>query len=166
MKVELKNVKYSPSLSEETNAFTADVLVDGVKCGYAKNNGHGGDTNVQPYPEKRSLFFQCEGWLKGQPQINIGSENDPYMVDCDMESMVDMLFEQWLKEGDKKKREKKMETCLMWGVPNGDRYTYVNFKTKLSLIPHNVLQDKITFYKRSFKEGEQFLNTNLEGYDL
>jgi len=39
MKVELKNVKFSEHMSEETNAFTADVYVDGKKCGYAKNDG-------------------------------------------------------------------------------------------------------------------------------
>lgn len=47
MKVELKKFAYFASGSEETNAFTADVYVDGRKTYYASNDGHGGMTNVQ-----------------------------------------------------------------------------------------------------------------------
>ena len=45
MKIEIKNIKHSPSLSEETNAFTADIYVNGVKAGSAMNRGHGGCTD-------------------------------------------------------------------------------------------------------------------------
>ena len=93
-------------------------------------------------------------------------EEKPFMVKSNMENVVDQLFEQWLKDRDKKKMEKKMETSLMWGIPNGTRYTILNFKVQLAQIPHNVLQNHINHYKKDFKEGEKFLNTNLVGYDL
>ena len=167
MKVELKNVHFSESLSEETNAFTANVYVNGKKCGYAKNDGCGGCTDIRQLGGVNSkLFVECVNYLKTQPQINIGSEKEPYMVDCDMETMVDHLFELWLKDRDMKKLEKNMKNCLMWGVPYDVTYHYVKFKVKLSDIPHDILQNKINHYKKDFKDGEVFLNTNLVGFDL
>jgi len=46
LKIELKKIKHSPSLSEETNAYTADIYVDGKSIAYVKNSGHGGSTDV------------------------------------------------------------------------------------------------------------------------
>lgn len=42
MKVELKNVKYIASMSEETHCFTATIYIDGVKAGEVSNRGQGG----------------------------------------------------------------------------------------------------------------------------
>lgn len=44
MKIELKNFQFFERMSEETNAFVADVYVNGVKVAYAKNDGRGGET--------------------------------------------------------------------------------------------------------------------------
>lgn len=165
MKIELKGVKFYEKMSEETNAFFADVYVDGKKCGFAKNDGRGGNTFVSPYGGvNRDLFVECENWLKTQPQINIGSEEKPYMIDSDMESMVDHLFENWLKERDQKKLEKKMETCLIWGTPN--RYSFINFKSPINNVDKMILQRYIDKYRPTLKEGEKFLNTNLVGVKL
>lgn len=168
MKVELKNVKFSEHLSEETNAFTADIYVDGKKAGYCRNDGWGGSTDVRAFgePSLFAIIKKCEEYLSTQPEINIGTEADPFMVKSNLENVVDQLFEKWLTNKENKRLEKKMETSLLWGIPKGSQYTTVNFKVKLTQIPHNVLQDKITFYKGLFKEGEQFLNTNLIGFDL
>ena len=167
MNVTLKNVKFSEHMSEETNAFTADVYVDGVRCGFAKNDGHGGNTNVHPYSFQQSeLFYKSETFLKTLPEINIGTEDEPYMIDSNMESVVDNLFEQWLKEKETKKFEKKMIDRIMWGIPHGYSYSEVKFKRPLSEIPKQVLQTYLNQYKGRFKEGEKFLNTNLVGFEL
>lgn len=42
MKIALKKISHNSSLSEETNAFTADLYVDGKKIGVVRNQGHGG----------------------------------------------------------------------------------------------------------------------------
>ena len=49
MDIQLKSIKFSEHLSEETNAFTANLYVDGKKIGYCRNDGRGGNTLVQPY---------------------------------------------------------------------------------------------------------------------
>lgn len=48
--VELRRLIYSDRLSEETLCFTADVYVSGVKVGFAKNDGRGGNTHVHVTP--------------------------------------------------------------------------------------------------------------------
>lgn len=162
MKIELKGVKFYEKMSEETNAFFADVYVDGKKCGFAKNDGRGGCTFVSPYGGKTlDLFTNSEKWLEEQPEINIGTEDNPFMVKSNMENVVDQLFEQWLKDRDQKKLEKKMETCLIWGTPN--RYSFINFKSPINNVEKMILQRYIDKYKPTLKEGEKFLNTNLDG---
>lgn len=46
MKVELKKLGIYERLSDETTAFAADLWIDGVKVGHAKNDGQGGMTIV------------------------------------------------------------------------------------------------------------------------
>lgn len=48
MKITIANLKHSPSLSQETHAFTATVLVDGVRAFHASNHGHGGPDFYDP----------------------------------------------------------------------------------------------------------------------
>jgi len=166
MKIELKNVQFSERMSEETNSFVADIYVDGKKCGYCKNSGQGGCTEYHSYPENRDLFNKTEKWLLNQPDINIGSVTDPYMVTCNMESKVDQLFENWLNKKSEDRRKKKMLNHIMWGVPNGSSYTYVKLPKPIKDIPHIVLQSYLNKLKGDFKEGQVFLNTNLGGFDL
>jgi hypothetical protein len=42
MKLELKNIKYYASMSEETNCYEAILYVDGKRLGRVHNDGHGG----------------------------------------------------------------------------------------------------------------------------
>lgn len=48
MKITIANLKHSESLSEETNAYTATVLVDGVRAFHASNHGTGGPDLYHP----------------------------------------------------------------------------------------------------------------------
>ena len=61
MNIKLKNVKHAPSLSEETEAFTASLYINGKHAGYAKNAGHGGSTDYYPKDSKgKELIKQAE----------------------------------------------------------------------------------------------------------
>jgi hypothetical protein len=162
MKVTLKSVKFFERMSEETNAFTADVFVNGKKCGYAKNNGHGGNTDVSAYPEQRVLFNEGEDFLTKQPQLNIGSETNPFMIDCDMESTVDNLFEKWLETREEKKMIKNYEKGLVLERPNG--YGIVTWRgfTVKGLLEHEKGQEMLKkAIIRLKSEGEVILNTNI-----
>lgn len=67
MKIELRNFKHYPKLSEETNAFTADIYIDGKHAGFVKNEGRGGDSFPQ-VPDK-ALREQMNAWICSQPAV-------------------------------------------------------------------------------------------------
>lgn len=65
MKVELKNVKIHPDISEETNCFSATIYVDDKKVGEVKNDGQGG---CHSYHWNDIIAErQLEAWAKTQP---------------------------------------------------------------------------------------------------
>jgi hypothetical protein len=49
MKIELRNVKHSAALSEETAHFLAEIWIDGEEAGTARNQGTGGATRILPH---------------------------------------------------------------------------------------------------------------------
>ena len=102
MKIELRNVRHSATLSQETNAFTATIHVDGAKAGHAENHGHGGPTSVSP----RELERKITAWAKTLPHANIyeGTEEEPVMREQDAESIIDRLLTDHLIAGDVRKR--------------------------------------------------------------
>ena len=64
MKLEIKNFKFYEEMSEETNAFTGTLHVNGKKVADLKNDGHGGMTDVRAYPEHRETVRQAEEFAK------------------------------------------------------------------------------------------------------
>ncbi len=144
MKIELKNVKFSEAMSEETNAFTADIYADGKKIGYAKNQGHGGSTdyhheydeNIEKNKANRKALEKAEDYCAKLPQIDYGT----FKIDSNLENQIDLLFEAWLSNKDKKKTEKKLaadcEKGLCYGTP--ENYSLISWKghTMKSILQH------------------------------
>lgn len=61
----IANLKHMPSLSEETNAYTATVLVDGVRAFDASNHGQGGCDfyhRIKGYEGPDA--YEIDAWLK------------------------------------------------------------------------------------------------------
>lgn len=68
MNIELKNLKYFASGSEETNAFTATVYIDGERTFVASNSGKGECCRFEPVKGKSySDIHQVESWINTQP---------------------------------------------------------------------------------------------------
>ena len=95
MKIELKNVKISESLSEETTAFTADIFVNGKKAGYARNDGRGGCTNYQPFQETRELLNEAEKFTLTLPKIKYDFNGKTFEMDSNLENVIDNLLEKF-----------------------------------------------------------------------
>jgi len=153
MKIELKSIKFSEAMSEETNAFTANLYINGKRVGYCKNQGCGGCTEYRGNtPEDNKLINDAEVYCKTTE------------FDQSLESVIDNLFEDWLKAKETKKFEKKMQTCILVGSPDENRssYSYYNFKQPLSNIPTGQLQASIERIKAKLDEGDVILNINLE----
>lgn len=123
MELALKKVSFSEALSEESNAFTADVLVDGVLVATARNRGHGGGTDVQPFfsgnsDEKRRtqmkanrlVMAQYEAWAAQQPNWGVGeSQVSPGGFARSLADDVDAAFELWLQAHYAKKDQDRMK---------------------------------------------------------
>ena len=169
MKIEFKNFKMSLAHSEETILFSADIAINGKVVAFAKNDGRGGCTDYQAYQTKttslvdaRKILQDAEEYcknLKGHPASKMCEEID---IQMNFEHYLDYLVEEKLKEYENKKIQKLFKDCIVWGVPNSSTYTRVKFKKPLNEIPLLQLQVKVKTYKKGFKKGEVFFNTNFD----
>lgn len=65
MKITIANLKHSASLSEETHAYTATILVDGVRAFTGSNHGTGGPDMYHPIPGYKGPDERAiDAWLK------------------------------------------------------------------------------------------------------
>ena len=127
MKIEIKNLKHSPSLSEETEAYTATIWIDGKRAFRASNHGHGAADDFHPLPDYDGPDLAAvEAWL---------AENEPPagpLVDdpaerlasdtgsaCDLEILVGRAISDKAIEKDLRRALKKV---AMIG-PDGKFYT-------------------------------------------
>lgn len=164
-KIELKNIKFSKAMSEETNAFTANLYINGKNIGYCNNIGQGGCTNYNANsPVLRSVIAEAEAYCKALPKTKWKNME----FDQSLESVIDDLLEDWLKAKETKKFEKKMLKAILVGTPDENRstYSYYNFKKPLSVIPVHMLQASVDRIKAKLNTGEVILNTNLEAFGI
>ena len=166
MKIELKNVKINLTFSEETTMFMADVYVNGKKTAYANNDGRGGCTFYNSYhsPNNDEDLRQAEAYCLSLPKVRI--EEYDFEYDMNLEHFIDDLVTAELEKKEKKKFEKQMVNSIMWGKPKGHSYSQVKFKVPLAEIPTTRLQEVVDKYKKEFKSGDVFLNTNLESLGI
>jgi hypothetical protein len=123
MKIELKNIQYSEKLSEETNAFAANLYIDGRMAGIASNRGHGGSTDYRANDENgRKLISDAETYCKGLPPVKFNSDGKTHFFDMDLEGYIDGLVDKYLEEKHSKQFQKKikgdMEKGIVVGIPN------------------------------------------------
>ena len=117
--VTLKRFQHYPRMSEETNAFNADIVHDGVVVGSAENDGHGGCTFVHLNDKGRTI-----------PEI-VSASNLPEGNDDSLTDIVDNLVEQaihskWV-EKQRKKVAKQLATTVLFnrkGDKDGSFRTY------------------------------------------
>lgn len=61
MKIELRNITHNERLSEETNAYAADLWVDGRRIGQVSNHGHGG---CDDFHGDEAAYRAADDWCK------------------------------------------------------------------------------------------------------
>lgn len=57
LSIELVNFEHYPRMSEETNAFAADIMVNGKVVGYCRNEGRGGCASYRGYESTQPLHL-------------------------------------------------------------------------------------------------------------
>lgn len=164
MKIELRKVSFSERMSEETNAFTADLYVDGKKVGYCKNTGQGGCTNYHwNTVEDRETILEAERYCKTLPTVTMFGEE----FQQSLEDVIDNLFEDWMKAKDAKKIEKQMSDSILFGVPKADSYSRLKLGRPLSTMNKQTVCNEVNrMYAKYCKDGVVILNTNLEALGI
>ena len=158
-KIELKSVKFSEWNSQETCCFQANVFFNGKKVGYCKNDGMGGYTYCYCIGD-RELYGQMESYCKTLP------DNDNYVGKPSVVNVVDELFNSWLKDYYKKKREKDFSKGLCIGTENFYNLLEVLVGGKRTKIEDLLMTEQGSNYLRNLckqkrEEGLNILNTNL-----
>lgn len=101
--IELKNVKYLESLSEETHCFTATVYLNEKRFCLAENRGHGGETLLTPAKGvSRAEFDATLKNVAAALKEAHGDNEDLRWID-DLEAMVDNALDGWLELQEAKK---------------------------------------------------------------
>lgn len=112
MKIELRNIKNHRGLSQESNAYTADIWIDGVKRGNVSNHGTGGPDNVLPH----SLYQELSELAKKLPPVKL-YENMP-----DVQPDVDMVLFEALVLAEKSKKLTQLLKTKIISVHDGKCY--------------------------------------------
>lgn len=114
--VELRKVKFSASLSEETNAFTAEVFINGHRAGFASNHGTGGDTEMEPM----ALYHRLKRHTDTLPPVVCKDMKDPhdptkpFSYPMNPSALIDELLIEVLREQDVEKLVKQMKNRILY----------------------------------------------------
>ncbi len=110
--ITISKLKHYPALSEVTNCFTCDVLLNGKKNWEAKNNGQG---------EQTRLYY-----LK--PTTESGEQDADALLDTVDKLVSDSIVEK-LKDKDKKAVARKFTKQLFFRVKGQKEYSYYHIKS-------------------------------------
>lgn len=120
MKLELKNIKFLASLSEETPAYTATLYVDGKKLCDVSNHGHGGCDEIHPH-NAWDAYKRVDEWVAANHEADYYEHNGEKLE-------IKASLEGWchtevFAQGDKKNFASKLSRSVMYVKPN-DKNVY------------------------------------------
>lgn len=120
MKIELKSIQYSEKLSEETNAFSANLYIGGIKAGTASNRGHGGSTSYHADDQKgQKLIDDAEVYCRSLPSEKFSEGGRDHELKMDLELYIDNILGKYLQEKEMQKYQKKLEKAMEKGIVAG-----------------------------------------------
>lgn len=162
MKIELASVKHMPSLSDETECFTAIVIVDGVKAFSAENRGCGGSTDFHPLPAYSGpCFHDVDLALKtSRPQVDLG---EGLTIDHDLEWEVGALLEQHIA---RKRLDRMLKSKIVVLVEDKGRPALATYPAKHKPTPANLAAVAASIEKRGEKAEVVNGNPALEARAL
>ncbi len=181
-KVEVKKIKHLVSLSEETNAFTGVLYVDGVAVANCKNNGQGGSNDIYPIyteDEKKREFYRqqikiAQEFCNALPGVK--SDFSDSVLKMDLDFFIGLEVEKDLRKKEVQRVMKKMDKdCLKHIIilskdklekfKNGESTELPNrafgWKRPIAEIPERVVKEQVEVIKKLLKGDEFIYNTNL-----
>jgi hypothetical protein len=122
--ITLKRFQHYPRMSQETEAFNADLAYEGVVIGSAENNGHGGCTFVHLNDKGRAILALVEA-------SRLSELDDNSLTSIVDELVGKTIHDKWVAK-QRKKTEKELATKVLFnrkGDKDGSFRTY-NLKGK------------------------------------
>lgn len=176
MKIELKRIEYNPILSEESNAFSADLMIDGIKAGIASNSGNGAPTNYYALDEDgKKLIGQAEAFSKKLPVEIRNALGIKPGTEVTLDSLIDHYVHLEISQKDAEKIRNKVNRAMageiVFGVPDKSFRT-LSFKVPIDMLlvhpnGHNIMKNIITKRVLPYMaEYEKILNTNIPEHIL
>ena len=165
----------------EGQGFNVDVWINGVKCMLAIDSAQGGCFEYQSYAYKNPKADQIavntkllEDYIDSLPEYPMEINGEPYkrdgkvvMMKPDMDNFIDDLIIELQKAKEAKKMTRLMKTSFIFGVPNADRYDYVQYRRPLAEINRVALQKELDKMRAKYCKGNvQLLNTNISALEL
>lgn len=169
MIIELKSFKHYQKLSDETYCFTANIYVNGIKCGTAENRGIGGETDYSSDRRMGSdeLIKQAEQYCLGLPSETLVMGERTITLNMNLCNYIDNFVDGLVKAKYKEKDAQKLRKEMLSGILIGDdeKYVKIGFKIPLS----DVMAKHPEYFQKTLKEmlvkhgknGNQLLNTNI-----
>lgn len=167
MNIELKNIKYSASLSRETSAFTANLYIEDKRVGTVINDGQGGNTSyLADNKDTWDIIRQAENYCKTLPDKQYPKDeySDAFSFPMDLETYINDLLTEYLVKKDLEKHQKK---GVIFGIPNALTWTLQPFTQPLKdVLTHpqgaKIIANSIAknIYK-NLTDGVVILNTNI-----
>ncbi|HML65290.1 MAG TPA: hypothetical protein PKC55_10705 [Dysgonomonas sp.] len=166
MKIELKNIKHFYALTDETNAFSAKLYVDGVLTAECSDTGKGGCIDINVVKGRERLLGKAKEYTKSLPSLKTEFDFD---LEMDLELFIGQLVDADIAEKEFKKSVKKLEVNnIVFGKSKKEiQYTWFtakgNHKVAISLMlshsdTRKMLAERIKLLK---EEGNQIFNTNI-----
>ena len=133
-KIELRNVKHTAWMSEETHCYQATLYVDGLRWGTVSNEGHGGPDrfdgiNGYGWEDIRELDQRIKTTI---PPYTF---DDGTPLDRDLEMICAELVNEWLRDRD---FNKAMKNKVLYTRNDAEGVWQINVKKSQ---PHWMLLD-------------------------
>lgn len=166
MKLELKNIKVNLAFSQETTMFQADIYANGKKIGYASNDGHGGSTDYNRYPNQEEAMKAAETYAQTLPSDFYEFDGKKREIKMNLENWIDKQIDAYIAAKEiakiEKRMAKKMETKIVIKRANGT-YSELGYNKNLKIkdLTHDNLVRLISAAKASLQEGDVILNKNI-----
>ena len=169
MIIELKSFKHYQKLSDETYCFTANIYVNGIKCGTAENRGIGGETDYSSDRRMGSdeLIKQAEQYCLGLPSETLVMGERTITLNMNLCNYIDNFVDGLVKAKYKEKDAQKLRKEMLSGILIGDdeKYAKIGFKIPIS----DVMAKHPEYFQKTLKEmlvkhgknGNRLLNTNI-----
>lgn len=170
IEIKLSGVKVYERMSEETTAFDAFVLINGIKAAYAKNDGQGGNTFVHVIDSKhRQLLNDAEEYCKTLPPCTFELDGKVHEYANDLENVIDNLVLDYQRTQDEVKHKRKIEKLCLNAIVFGSATEYAYMKFTQPIAYYLQTERGKAFIKEQYqkitdkhlKAGDKIFNTNI-----